>query len=80
MVNNELNFDVYHKPKEKFSYFCYRCCHLPHTKNNIALLLVRRIVQIVTDNKNNRLQEIKDHLLKRKHPEKIIYYSFTKLF
>ena len=49
-------------------------------KNNIALLLVRRIVQIVTDNKNNRLQEIKDHLLKRKHPEKIIYYSFTKLF
>ena len=52
-----------------------------HTrKSNIALLLVRRIVRIVTDNKNNRLQEIKDHLLKRKHPEKIIDYSFTKLF
>ena len=52
-----------------------------HTrKNNIALSLARRIVRIVTDNTNNRLQELKGHLLKRKHPEKIIDYSFTKLF
>ena len=36
--------------------------------------------RIVTDNKNNRLQELKDPLLKRKHPEKVIDYSFTKLF
>ena len=49
-------------------------------KNNIALSLARRIVRIVTDNTNNRLQELKGHLLKRKHPEKIINYSFTKLF
>ena len=35
---------------------------------------------IVTDNTNNRLQELKGHLLKRKHPEEIIDYSFTKLF
>ena len=50
-------------------------------KNNIALsLLVRHIVRIVTDYKNNRLQELKHHLLKRKHPEKVIDYSFTKLF
>ena len=33
-----------------------------------------------TDNKNNRLQELKDQLIKGKHSEKIIDYSFTKLF
>ena len=37
-------------------------------------------MRIVTDNKYNRLQELKGHLLKRKHSEKIIDYSFTKLF
>ena len=37
-------------------------------------------MQIVTDNKDNRLQELKDHLLKRKHCEKIFDYSFTKSF
>ena len=35
---------------------------------------------MVTDKTNNRLQELKGHLLKRKHPEKIIDYFFTKLF
>ena len=64
--------------------------HTAHTKtdktilhyqiNNIALSLARCIVRIVTDNINNRLQELKGHLLKRKHPEEIIDYSFTKLF
>ena len=58
----------------------YKSCHPPHTKNIIALLLARRIVRIVTDNTNNRLQELKGHLVKRKHTEKIIDYSFTKLF
>ena len=37
-------------------------------------------MRIVTENTNNRLQELEGHLLKRKHPEKIIDYSFTKLF
>ena len=80
IINNKLHFDVYHKPTNSFSYLHYKSCHPPHTKNNIALSLARRIVRIVTDNTNNRLQELKGHLLKRKHPEKIIDYSFTKLF
>ena len=46
----------------------------------MSLSLVKLIVRIVTNNKNNRLQELKDHLPKRKHPEKIIHYSLTKLF
>ena len=37
-------------------------------------------MRIVTDNTNNRLQELKGHLLRRKHSEKIIDCSFTKLF
>ena len=45
-------------------------------KNNIASSVARRIVQIVTD----KDQELKDHLIKRKHPEKIIDYPLTKLF
>ena len=80
IINKKLHFDVYHKPANSFSYFFYKSCHPPHTKNNIALSLAKRIVRIVTDNINNRLQELKSHLLKRKHPEKIIDYSFTKLF
>ena len=80
IINNKLHFDVYHKPTNSFSYFHYKSCPPPHTKNNIALSLARRTVRIVTDNKNNRLPGLKGHLLKRKHPEKIIDYSFTKLF
>ena len=72
IINNKLHFDVYHKPTNSFSYLHCKSCHPPHRKNNIALSLVRRIVGIVTDNTNNRLQEPKGHLLKRKHLEKII--------
>ena len=80
IINNKLHSDVYHKPANSFSYLHYKSCHPPHMKNNIALSLARRIVRVVTDNTNNQLQERKGHLLKRKHPEKIIEYSFTMLF
>ena len=58
IINNELHFDVYHKPTNAFSYLHYKSCHPPHTKNNIALSLAKRTVRIVTDNTNNRLQEL----------------------
>ena len=79
IINNKLPFDTCNKPTKYFSHLHYKSCHLTHTRNNIALSLARRIVRIVSDNKNSRLQELKAHLLKRKHPEKIIDYSFTKL-
>ena len=79
ITNNKLHFDVYHKPTNSFSYIHYKSCHPPQTENNIALSLARRIARIVTDNKDNQLQELKGHFLKRKHPEKIIHFSFTKL-
>ena len=49
-------------------------------KKNITLSLAICIIQIGTNNKNNWLQDLKDHLLKGKHPEKITEYSFAKLF
>ena len=55
IINNRLYFDVYHKSTNSFSYPHYKSCHPPDTQNNIALSLVRRIVRIVTDNKDNRL-------------------------
>ena len=70
VINSKLHFNVYHKPTNSFSYLFYKHCQSLHTKNKIALSLPRCIVQIVTDNTNNRLQERKGHLLKIKHPEK----------
>ena len=42
--------------------------------------MARRIIRIVTDNRDDRLEELRQNLLKRNHPEKIINYSFTKSF
>ena len=74
-INSKLHFDVYREPTNYFSYLHSKSCHPPYMKNNITLSVARRIVRIVTDNKSNRLQELKDHLI-----EKIIDCSFTKLF
>ena len=37
-----------------------------------------RIIIIVTDNRDYRLEELRQNLLKRNHTEEIINYSFTK--
>ena len=78
-VDNQLHFDIHHKPTKSFSYLKYNSCHPSHTKNNISLSLARRII-IVTDNRDYRLEELRQNLLKRNHPEKIINYSLTKSF
>ena len=60
--------------------FKFTSYHSPHTKNNISLSLAKRIVSVVTNNRENRLKELKEHLLDRKHPQHFIVYSFTKMF
>ena len=67
IINDKLHFDVSQKTTDFCSYLHYKSCHPPHTQNNILLSLARHIVWIFTDNENNRLQELKDHLLKRKY-------------
>ena len=55
-------------------------CHPSHTKSNILLSLARCIIRIVTDNHHYRLEEFRQNLLHRNHPEIIINCSFTKSF
>ena len=80
IIENNLVFDIHYKPTNSFNHLTYTSCHLPHTKNNILLSLAKRIVSIVTNNRENRLRELKEHLLDRKHPQHVIEYSFTKIF
>ena len=67
IVNNTLVFDIYYKPTNSFNYLTYSSCHPSHTKNNIALSLAKRIINIVTDNGETRLSELKKHLIERNH-------------
>ena len=64
IVNNTLVFDIYYKPTNSFYYLTNSSCHPSHTKNNISLFLAKRIINIVTDNretqKNTLLKEITD--------------------
>ena len=78
IVDNHLHFDIYHKPTNSFSYLKYNSYHPSHTKNNTSSSLARCIIRIVTDNRNYRLEELRQNLLKRNHSEKIINYSFKK--
>ena len=61
-----------------FHYLTYTSCHQPHTKNNISLSLAKRNVTIVTNTRRNRLKELKEQLIDRKHPQHIIDKSFPK--
>ena len=80
IVNNTLVFDIYYKPTNSFDYLTYNSCHPTHTKNNIALSLAKRIINIVTVNRETRWSELKKHLIERNHPPEIIDYAFTKCF
>ena len=71
IVENQLHFDIYHKPTNSFSYLKCNSCNPSHTKNNISLSLARRIIRIVTENRDYNLEELRQNLLKRNHPEKI---------
>ena len=79
-LNNSLIFDIYYKPTNSFNYLTYSRCNPSHTKNNIVLSLAKRIINIVTDNRETRLSELKKHLIERNHPPEIIDYTFTKCF
>ena len=59
IVDNQLYFDIYHKPANSFSFLKYKSCHPSHTKSNISLSLARRIIRIVTENRDYRLEEIR---------------------
>ena len=72
IVDNQLPFDIYYKPTNSFNYLKYNSCHPSHTNNNISLSLARRIIRIVTHNRDYRLEELRQNLLKRNYLEKIM--------
>ena len=80
IVENNLVFDIYYNLTNSFNYLTYTSCHPRNTKNKVSLSLAKRIVSIVSNNKENRLKELKEHLLDRKHPQHIIGYSFTEIY
>ena len=80
IVSRQVIFDVFHKPTNSFGYLKYSSCHPPHTINNIALSLAKRIVRIVSNNSENRIEEMKNHLMQRDHPEEVIDNALAKLY
>ena len=58
----------------------YRNCHPQHIKNNIVLPLGQRIIQIVSENKEQHLSKLKSYLIQRGHPEEVLVYTMTILF
>ena len=72
ILENNLVFDVFHKPTNSFNYLTYTSCHPPHTKNNISLSLAKFIVSVVTNNIKNQVKGLKEHLLHRKNLQHII--------
>ena len=64
IVNNTLVFEIHDKSTNSFNYLTYSSCHPIHAMNNIALSLAKRIRNIVTDNRETRLSELKITILK----------------
>ena len=62
--NNQIMFDIYHKPTHSFSYLHYKSCHPRHKRDNIALSLDQRIVRLVSEDRQLRLEQLKSELIK----------------
>ena len=77
--NHELVMDIYHKPTDSYNYLSYSSCHPRHTRDNIALSLAKRIVQIVSKDRDSRLEQLKKNLISRDHPPDTINFTFTKI-
>ena len=80
IVDNKLIMSIYHKPTDSHNYLHYTSAHPKHTKDNIALGLAKRIVRIVSDNRQECLENLKQHLIARDHPVESINYAFSKVF
>lgn len=80
VVDNKLTMDIYHKPTDSHNYLNYGSCHPCHTRDNIALSLAKRIVRIVSDNREEALDDLKQHLVRQDHPTEKINYAFSRSF
>ena len=79
-ANNTLAFDIYCKPTNSLNYLTYKSFYHSHTKICMALSLAKGIINIVIDNEEKRLSELRKYLIERNHPREIIDYTFIKCF
>ena len=77
---NIISFDVYYKPTNAFTYLKYNSCHPRHTIENLASSLARRLIQIVSENRDQRLDELEGRLVARGHPRNKVLQSMAKTF
>ena len=80
IVDKTLVFHIYYKSTTSFNYLTYSSCHLSHTRNDTALFLPKRIINIETNNREKKKSELKRYLNERNHPPEKIDYTFTKCF
>ena len=78
--NGEIVTDLYRKPTHSPQYLLPSSTHPPHCVKNIPFSLAYRIRRICSDNLTfeMRLDELKQMLLNRNYPIKIIEEAFTK--
>ena len=76
-THNAIFFDVYYKPTNAFTYLKFNSCHPRHTINNLAGSLARRIINIISNNREQQLNELSDHMLARGHPRENIVRSIS---
>lgn len=72
--------DIYHKPTDTKQYLHFKSCHPRSTKINIPYNLARRICTIVTKPtlRQQRLLEMKSHLVQRGYPTQLIEDGMKK--
>ena len=78
---NKLVTDIFKKPTDRCQYLLPSSCHPTHVTNNIPYSLCYRLLRICTfkDTLQLRLQELKDLLLSRKYPVKVIDDAISRV-
>ena len=79
VIEEHIDFDMYYKPTNSFAYLRYNSCHPRHTIGNLSASLARRIVRIVSENRDQRISELVQRVVDRGHPEKVVMDSLAKV-
>ena len=71
---NNTHTDIYTKNTDTFNYVPFNSCHPRHTIRNIPFVLARRIRGIASDENltKQRMEDMKERLLAKKYPAKLI--------
>ena len=77
----QIQTDIYYKPTDSKQYLLYTSCHPKHARNSIPYNLARRLKTIVSENRvlDQRLNELKNYLRKRKYPLKLVEDAVEKV-